>query len=74
MWTTNNVLIILTLFQSKDPDFKMVLTDLPFDRCALLHNRYDMIRRPDSAPTNGKPPPSEEESAEESKEYAAFLK
>ncbi|XP_005091012.1 trichohyalin [Aplysia californica] len=52
----------------------MVLTDLPFDRCKLLHNRYDMIRRPDSAPSNAKPPPSEEESAEQSKEYAAFLK
>merc|ERR1712223_1325175 len=39
-----------------------------------LHSRYDMIMRPDSAPQEGKPPKTEEESAMESKEYAAFLK
>ena len=51
----------------------MVLTDLPFERGKLLHSRYEVIRRPESAP-----PPVEVETASEagreSKEYAAFLK
>ncbi|KAK7111931.1 trichohyalin-like isoform X2 [Littorina saxatilis] len=50
----------------------MVLTDLPFERNKLLHSRYDVIRRPDSAP-----PPEVDTSSEagrESKQYAAFLK
>ncbi|CAL1541051.1 unnamed protein product [Lymnaea stagnalis] len=50
----------------------MVLTDLPFDRCKLLHNRYDLIIRPDSAPVTFKE--EKNDIAEESKEYAAFLK
>ncbi|XP_076458862.1 uncharacterized protein LOC143292457 isoform X1 [Babylonia areolata] len=49
----------------------MVLTDLPFERGKLLHKRYEVIRRSESAP------PAEEtpsEAGKESKEYAAFLK
>ncbi|RUS79894.1 hypothetical protein EGW08_012332 [Elysia chlorotica] len=52
----------------------MVLTDLPFDRCKLLHNRYDLIRRPDSAPGLQPQKEEEDEGASASKEYAAFLK
>ena len=52
----------------------MVLTDLPFERGKLLHGRYDLIRRPDSAPIEKKKPKDEEEIGEESKEYAAFLR
>ncbi|GFR77049.1 myosin-11-like, partial [Elysia marginata] len=52
----------------------MVLTDLPFDRCKLLHNRYDLIRRPDSAPGLQPQKEEEDEGAAASKEYAAFLK
>lgn len=52
----------------------MVLTDLPFDRCKLLHNRYDLIRRPDSAPGLHPQKEEEDEGAAASKEYAAFLK
>ena len=51
----------------------MVLTDLPFERGKLLHSRYEVIRRPESAP-----PPAEvdtsSEAGRQSKEYAAFLK
>ncbi|KAK3090170.1 hypothetical protein FSP39_009693 [Pinctada imbricata] len=50
----------------------MVLTDLPFERNALIHSRYQSIRRPGSAPL----PKSEEEEKRRvgSKDYAAFLK
>ncbi|KAL3877890.1 hypothetical protein ACJMK2_035534, partial [Sinanodonta woodiana] len=49
----------------------MVLTDLPFERSSLIHNRYSLLRRPDSAPV-----PIGEDSGKKktSKEYAAFLK
>ncbi|XP_059168336.1 trichohyalin-like isoform X1 [Physella acuta] len=50
----------------------MVLTDLPFDRCKLLHNRYQLLKRPLSAP--GLTPEEQTDAAEESKDYAAFLK
>ncbi|XP_076454230.1 uncharacterized protein LOC143289165 [Babylonia areolata] len=50
----------------------MVLTDLPFERSKLLHNRYDMIHRPGSAPPQDTD--SSSDAGRESKEYAAFLK
>lgn len=50
---------------------KMVLTDLPFERNALIHSRYSAICRPGSAP-----PLNAEEDVQKSssKDYAAFLK
>ncbi|XP_048761242.1 trichohyalin-like isoform X2 [Ostrea edulis] len=49
----------------------MVLTDLPFERNALIHSRYSAICRPGSAP-----PLNAEEDVQKSssKDYAAFLK
>ncbi|XP_064621413.1 trichohyalin-like isoform X1 [Lineus longissimus] len=49
----------------------MVLTDLPFDRRSIIQSRYEIIRRPGSAPPEGK---DEEDVRNESKEYAAFLR
>ncbi|KAL8564067.1 hypothetical protein ACOMHN_034544 [Nucella lapillus] len=49
----------------------MGLTDLPFERGKMMHSRYEVIRRPESAP------PAEDtqsEAGRQSKEYAAFLK
>ncbi|XP_061168161.1 trichohyalin-like isoform X2 [Saccostrea echinata] len=49
----------------------MVLTDLPFERNALIHSRYNAICRPGSAP----PFKADEEThRSSSKDYAAFLK
>ncbi|XP_060559661.1 trichohyalin-like isoform X3 [Ruditapes philippinarum] len=48
----------------------MVLSDMPFERSKLIHSRYSMLRRPDSAPL-----PTELDARDkQSKEYAAFLK
>lgn len=49
----------------------MVLTDLPFERNALIHSRYNAICRPGSAP-----PLKGDEDIQRttSKDYAAFLK
>ena len=48
----------------------MVLSDMPFERSKLIHSRYSMLRRPDSAPL-----PAEVNARDkQSKEYAAFLK
>ncbi|XP_013091568.2 meiosis-specific nuclear structural protein 1-like isoform X1 [Biomphalaria glabrata] len=52
----------------------MVLTDLPFDKSKLLHSRYNLIRRPESAPNPFISKEEERNDAEETKEYAAFLK
>ena len=48
----------------------MVLSDLPFERSRLIHSRYSMLRRPESAPI----PREEEQRNQQSKEYASFLK
>ncbi|KAH9495436.1 hypothetical protein Btru_015105 [Bulinus truncatus] len=52
----------------------MVLTDLPFDKCKLLHSRYELIRRPESAPNSFISKQEDRQNTEEIKEYAAFLK
>ncbi|XP_052240434.1 trichohyalin-like isoform X2 [Dreissena polymorpha] len=48
----------------------MVLSDMPFEKSRLIHSRYHVLRRPESAPV-----PIEEDARNKlSKEYAAFLK
>lgn len=56
--------------RSKQPR-KMVLTDLPFERNALIHSRYNAICRPESAPPLKR---DDEAFRSTSKDYAAFLK
>lgn len=48
----------------------MVLSDMPFERSRLIHSRYSMLRRPESAPV----PMEVDARDKQSKEYAAFLK
>ena len=48
----------------------MVLTDLGFERGPLIHSRYHILRRPESAPV----PRDEEAKNKDAKEYASFLK
>ncbi|XP_071130925.1 uncharacterized protein LOC143044628 isoform X2 [Mytilus galloprovincialis] len=49
----------------------MVLTDLPFERGTLIHQRYNLLRRPGSAPAFKR---DEDEKKEQSKTYATFLR
>lgn len=49
----------------------MVLTDLPFERGSLIHQRYNLLRRPGSAPSLKR---DEDEKNYQSKKYASFLK
>ncbi|XP_041363124.1 golgin subfamily A member 6-like protein 6 [Gigantopelta aegis] len=51
----------------------MVLTDLPFQKSSVIHSRYSLIRRPDSAPP-GQADVNMDDAARECKQYAAFLK
>ena len=49
----------------------MVLTDLPFERGSIIHQRYNLLRRPGSAPAFKR---DEDEKKHQSKAYASFLK
>ena len=48
----------------------MVLTDMGFERGPLIHSRYSMLRRAESAPV----PRDDEAKFASTKDYAAFLK
>ena len=48
----------------------MVLTDMGFERGPLIHSRYNMLRRAESAPV----PRDDETKFAAAKDYAAFLK